>query len=255
MDPRRRFDIRRRGKRVSRRVGPSTFARPWQWTNRQSSSGSLRSHAAGEILGHDGPVTVERRAGSKGARTRTAILDAAEQIMSEGGYAAVTSRSVASRVGVNAGLIHYYFPTIDDLFVALIDRGADVNTQRLARALASSKPLEALWKLNSDRRGVSVLDELMAATHHRPALREQVTAQAERLRGVELAALAELLPQYGIDVERFPPALVAATLQGVALLLARQGNLGVSTGRNDAIAAAEAAIADLEAARHTSGHS
>jgi len=255
MDPRRRFDIRRRGKRVSRRVGPSALPGHGSGRTRQLSSGSLRSHAAGGVLGHDGPVTVERRAGSKGARTRIAILDAAEQIMSEGGYAAVTSRSVASRVGVNAGLIHYYFPTLDDLFVALIDRGADVNTQRIARALASPKPLEALWKLNSDRRGVSLLDELMAATHHRPALREQVTAQAERMRGVELAALAELLPQYGIDVERFPPALVAATLQGVALLLARQGNLGVSTGRNDAIAAAEAAIADLEAARHTSGHS
>ena len=195
----------------------------------------------------------ERRLGAKGTRTRAAILDAAEQVMSESGHAAVTSRSVAAHVGINPGLIHYYFPTIDDLFVALLNRGADVNLQNIATALASPEPLTALWKLSSNRRAVRLLDEMMAATHHRPALRERVTALAETSRGMQVAALTELLPQYGIDAERFPPALVVAIVQGVALLLAREGNLGVVAGHADAFNAAEATIADLEAERRRIG--
>ena len=40
--------------------------------------------------------------------------------MLEDGYAAVSSRSVAAAVGIQAPLVHYYFPTLDDLFVAVL---------------------------------------------------------------------------------------------------------------------------------------
>ncbi|MGK2908303.1 MAG: TetR family transcriptional regulator [Sphingobium sp.] len=40
----------------------------------------------------------------------------------EEGYAAVSGRKVAARAGLNASLIHYYFPTSDDLLVAAYRR-------------------------------------------------------------------------------------------------------------------------------------
>ena len=61
------------------------------------------------------------------------------------GYAAVSSRSVAAKVGINAPLVHYYFPTIDDLFVAVLLRRAEPNVEHMAEALASSEPLRAWW--------------------------------------------------------------------------------------------------------------
>jgi AcrR family transcriptional regulator len=194
-------------------------------------------------------MTVERRVGSKSSKKRALILEAAEQVLAEEGYAAVTSRSVAARVGAPSGLVHYYFPTLDDLFVAMINRGADINLKRMAGALASPQPLTALWRLSSDRRGVTVVEEIIAASHHRKALRERVTSLAETTRGMQLEALQELLPQYGIDEDRFPPALVAAAIQGIALLVAREETLGVATGHDTARAAVEAILEDLERER------
>ena len=69
--------------------------------------------------------------------------------MLDEGYAAVTSRRVAARAGLKPQLVHYYFRTMDDLFVALIRRGAEQNLEHQARALASPQPLRALWELGA----------------------------------------------------------------------------------------------------------
>ena len=42
-------------------------------------------------------------------------MDAAEQLLLEEGYAAVTSRRVGARAGLKPQLVHYYFRTMDDL--------------------------------------------------------------------------------------------------------------------------------------------
>ena len=55
--------------------------------------------------------------------------------MLKDGYAAVSSRSVAARVGINAPLVHYYFPTLDDLFVAVLERRSGPNVDRMTEAL------------------------------------------------------------------------------------------------------------------------
>ena len=62
----------------------------------------------------------ERRIGAESSTTRQALLDAAEQVMREEGYAAVTSRRVAQRAGLKPQLVHYYFRTMDELFLALL---------------------------------------------------------------------------------------------------------------------------------------
>lgn len=166
--------------------------------------------------------------------------------MVEGGYAAVTSRSVATAAGIHAGNVHYYFPTIDDLFGAVLERGAARSAERLAGALASPQPLKALWKLQTHGRGVGVLDELMAAAKHRKPLGEQVVAIAGNARRMQLEALRELLPQYGLDEALFTPDLVAAMLQGTSLLVAREEALGLTGGDRAAAQAAEALIDFLE---------
>ena len=69
-----------------------------------------------------------RRSGSETSETRTRLLDVTEQVMLADGYAAVTSRRVAADAGVTPALVHYYFKTIDDLFLAVIRRrGAQIG--------------------------------------------------------------------------------------------------------------------------------
>lgn len=190
-----------------------------------------------------------RRVGSAPSASRTALLEAAEKILIDDGYAAVTSRRVAEAAGMHAGNVHYYFPTLDDLFIALVSRGADRNQERLHAALASSRPLAALWRMSADGRGVALLNELMAAANHRRALREHVVSLATQMRRTMLDALTTLLPQYGIDVETIPPELFVAMLQGTALSIAREALLGMATGHEAAGRAAAALIDQLEARR------
>ena len=86
-----------------------------------------------------------RRPRAATVEKRARLLDATEEIMLREGYAAVSSRNVAARVGITGPLVHYYFPTIDDLFVAVLRRRAEHNVARMAAALASPEPLRAWW--------------------------------------------------------------------------------------------------------------
>jgi AcrR family transcriptional regulator len=180
---------------------------------------------------------------------RMRLLDATEEIMLKEGYAAVSSRSVAAAVGINAPLVHYYFPTIDDLFVAVLARRAGRNVDRMADALASAEPLRAWWELASDPRGTALFVELMAAANHRPALKAQVGAVARRVRAMQMARLGTLLGEYGVDADRFPPALVAAAVQGLAFGVVQDQAAGYDTAADEAAAAVGRLIADLEARR------
>jgi len=65
-------------------------------------------------------VARKRRRG-RGATT-TAILDAALQLFSAQGYAAVTVRDIAERAGVSHALVHQYVGTKDDILRAVLTR-------------------------------------------------------------------------------------------------------------------------------------
>lgn len=67
--------------------------------------------------------------------TRTAILGAARASFAERGFAGTTIRAVASSAGVDAALVHHYFGTKDDLFLAAMELPVDPR-QVLGPALA-----------------------------------------------------------------------------------------------------------------------
>ena len=74
-------------------------------------------------------TTTARRLGAETSQTRARLLDAAEALMFDEGYAAVTSRRVAARAELKPQLVHYYFRTMDDLFLALYRRRAEQGLQ------------------------------------------------------------------------------------------------------------------------------
>jgi AcrR family transcriptional regulator len=188
-----------------------------------------------------------RRAATEEKRKR--VLDAAEEIMLREGYAAVTSRNVAARVGIPASLLHYYFATIDDLFVALLRRRSERNVERMKAALASPQPLRAWWDLASDPRGTALFVELLAAVNHRPVLKAAVGEVAREVRRMQMAVLDEILPDYGLDRDEFPPALIAAAVQGLALGLVSDEVAGYETAHKQARAAMSRLVARLEQRR------
>lgn len=180
---------------------------------------------------------------------RRRLLDAAEQIMVKDGYAAVTSRRVEAEAGLK---LHYHFATLDDLFVGVVRRYGELTLARLADALAGPEPLRAWWRLVSDRRGTALLVELTAVANHRPAVQAEVGAFAREVRRMQLAALDTLLDHYGVDPARFPPALVAAAVQGLAFAMAHDAVAGFDTAHEEAAAAMARLVDELERRRAAS---
>jgi AcrR family transcriptional regulator len=185
-----------------------------------------------------------RRAATEQKLTR--ILDATEEIILRDGYAGVSSRSVAAAVGIQAPLLHYYFPTIDDLFVAVLRRRSDQSVDRMSVALMSAQPLRAWWKLVSDSRGTALLLELLAAANHRPPLRDEVGKAAREVRRMQVETLTAILDEYGLDPVEFPPVLIAATMQGLAFAVVADQVAGYDTSPDEAAAAMNRFLARLE---------
>jgi AcrR family transcriptional regulator len=177
------------------------------------------------------------------------LLDVTEEIILREGYAAVSSRSVAARAGIQAPLVHYYFPTIDELFVAVLRRRAEPNVEKMAAALGSPEPLLAWWQLASDPRGTALLLELIAAANHRPALKAEVGKVAHEVRRMQTKALTSILGEYGLDPDEFPPVLIAAAMQGVAFAIVADEAAGYDTGHAQARAAMDRLVARLEQRR------
>src|SRR6266699_2699451 len=84
--------------------------------------------------------------------TSNALLDAAQELMLADGYAAVTTRRIAAKAGVNSALVYYYFDTMDGLFIALFRRGAERTRQRWKRVLVSPQPLWNFWDALRDEK-------------------------------------------------------------------------------------------------------
>src|SRR5690348_5672042 len=108
--------------------------------------------------------------------TRKLILDTTEKLMVEEGYAAVSSRRVAQELGLNAATVHYYYPTTDDLFIALHRRMIDRQIEALEAVLASDDPLEAFWIFQSGWSQTALGVEFLALSNHRKAIRDTLAA-------------------------------------------------------------------------------
>lgn len=63
-----------------------------------------------------------RPAGASSSDVRESLLDAAEGLFSQSGYAGTTIRAIAEAAGANPALVHYYFGTKRELLVAVMDR-------------------------------------------------------------------------------------------------------------------------------------
>lgn len=74
------------------------------------------------------------------------ILDAAVALLDEGGYPALTIRSVAQRAGTSVGLIYQYFPDKQEIFIALLNE-SQIESRRFVAALPRDQGVAALLAL------------------------------------------------------------------------------------------------------------
>jgi AcrR family transcriptional regulator len=188
-----------------------------------------------------------RRIGAEDSKTRAQLLDAAELLMAEEGYAAVTSRRLAARAGLKPQLVHYYFRTMDDLFLEAFRRRAEENITRFEQAIAEDGSLTNLWRLNADQRSAAFTIEFAALANHRKAIRAEIARYAERFRAAQVEAVRVALADAGIGDEQLPPVVALLLMTGVTQVLALEDALGVTSGHDATVAFIERTIAELEA--------
>jgi TetR/AcrR family transcriptional regulator len=187
-----------------------------------------------------------RRIAGAEAKNRSVLLDAAERLLLSEGYAAVTSRRVAGQAGLKPQLVHYYFRTMDDLFLAVFQRRAEEGLQRQTQALASSEPLRALWKFSTDATGAALTMEFMGLASHRPAIRAEIGRYSELFRVAQAEALSALVERAGPAAGDLSGAAISVLMTAVGRTTVLERALGLSAGHSETLALVEKYLEQLE---------
>lgn len=172
----------------------------------------------------------ERRRGSKDSDTRARILRAARDLLLEEGYGAITTRRIGERADVKYQLIHYYFSSLDELFVELFRQGAEANLARLDELAAGDVSLQAFWESNSDPDGGRLVIEFAAIANRGPEMRAEIAKYARRFRQRQFQLAEQALARDQIPTDVVPPVVVTLLTMGLAQLVALDRAVGVDDG-------------------------
>ncbi len=191
-------------------------------------------------------ITPRSRKNPKRAISRNLILENAERLMLEEGYAAVSSRRVAKEAGLKAPLVHYYFPTTDDLFVAVYRRAVERELEKQRDALETPTSLRGVWDAYCNQEQTALAMEFMALANHRKTLRDEIVVLTEQIRRRRAEVLAKMIDIKDLDEEEFSAAGLSVLLIGVARTLVMEKGLGISLGHAEARRFVERWLEELE---------
>jgi AcrR family transcriptional regulator len=158
-----------------------------------------------------------------------AFLDAAERLLIELGYPGVTTRRVAAEAGLNHGLVHYYFGSVENLLVRVLERFTErLIVRQRAMYEDPAVPFVEKWRtamryLDADREYQKVWCELQALAWNRPELRPRVARVHEEWRTVLAEALAEPRERYGIPLPLEALVTLVVTFNEGIILERRSG--------------------------------
>ena len=188
--------------------------------------------------------------------TEEAFLDAAERLLVEIGYAKITTRRLGEEAGANHGLIHYYFGSMEQLFVRVLERYTERLIARQRAMYAGRGPFIEKWRtaisyLEEDRESgyQKIWYELQALAWNKPELRERVANVRRQWSDVLIEAFTTAAEEYGIDTGRFPgkalAVLVGTFNEGIML----ERLSGLYDGHAELLAMIDGWLESLEAAK------
>jgi AcrR family transcriptional regulator len=155
----------------------------------------------------------------------SSLLDAAERLLIETGYAGLTTRRVAAEAGLNHGLVHYYFGSMEELLLQVLERFTARLIDRQNAMYQADVPFLEKWRtamrwLEEDVQAgyPKVWWELQAMAWNHPQMRERLVRVDGIWRTLLRTHFASALDEYGID---FPleatVSLVIAFNKGVQI--------------------------------------
>jgi AcrR family transcriptional regulator len=161
------------------------------------------------------------------------LLDAAERLLVEIGYAGITTRRLAEAAGVNHGLVHYYFGSNENLLVRALERFTERLIARQRELYAADMPFVEKWRtamrylMSEDETYEKIWLELQALAWNDAGLRERLARVNAEWRAVLTEAFAEPHRELGIAMPL--EALVSLVIAfNVGIMVERLG--GIESG-------------------------
>jgi len=189
--------------------------------------------------------------------TVDAFLDAAERLLISVGYAGISARRLAEEAGANHGLIHYYFGSMEQLFLQVLERFTNRLIVRQKALYAADIPFLQKWRtamgLLVDQDFSSGYEkiwlELEALAWNHPELQERVARVHELWHEVFYEAFSKAMVDYGINIEQFPvEAMVTLVITfNLGIELERLG--GITQGHGELLAMIDRWLVRLEKAK------
>ncbi len=164
------------------------------------------------------------------------LLDAAERLLVEVGYAGITTRRLAQEAGVNHGLVHYYFGSIENVLLRTLERFTARLIRRQREMYAADMPFIEKWRtamrylMSEDVTYEKIWLELQALAWNHPEIREHLARVNAEWRAVLTEAFEQPRREYGIEMPL--EALVSLVMtfnEGIIL----ERLLGIETGQRE----------------------
>jgi AcrR family transcriptional regulator len=182
-----------------------------------------------------------------------ALLDAAERLLVSVGHASITTRLVAQEAGVNHGLVHYYFGSMENLLLRVLERFTDQLIERQRAMYAADVPFIEKWRtamgfLEEDIAAgyPKIWFELQAMAWNNPEFAERVARVDAEWRAVLTDAFTDAMRAYGIDRRRFPVDALVSMVMTFNLGLQLERLSGIDTGHRELLAMIERWLVSLE---------
>jgi AcrR family transcriptional regulator len=165
----------------------------------------------------------------KSQASRQQVLDAAISELAKRGYAHTSVSDIATAAGMSKGAVHYHFESKDDLIGQVLERCAQVMSERARDAWETpGEPAErirrALFEMRTLRRDAGpelrVFADLMAQGIHDARLRRPIAAMLEASRRQVVEQFVDRLKELGLQ-PKIPAQtfarLLLGSLDGLAL--------------------------------------
>ncbi|MFT3964776.1 MAG: helix-turn-helix domain-containing protein [Sphingobium sp.] len=155
------------------------------------------------------------------------MIEAAERILTEEGCAALTAGKLAQCVGLSRLSVHYYFGTIDELIVAVLDRRGDILHAEIADLPERANPLRAAWERRA--RATTFTFEIMVLGLRRPLVKEALHRHLLALRSSFSRSIKGFFERVGTPPPLEPDAMATAFL-AVSQAITMDISMGIDTG-------------------------
>jgi AcrR family transcriptional regulator len=165
-----------------------------------------------------------------GYETEQALLDAAERLLVDVGVAGITTRRVAEEAGANHGLVHYYFGSVEQLLVRVLERFTERLIERQRQMYAADEPFVEKWRtamrylVSEDATYEKIWLELQALAWNNADLRERLARVNMEWRAVLTEAFEQ--PHRELALEIPLDALVSLVMTfNIGIMVERLGDI------------------------------